>query len=222
MPTCNPGNTDNPLLNSDVCFGNLGGTYTYAEMDACTIPPTVDEDVGWTYGEVDNPVGGVLTYGGVLDKLPGCNPIQYGPGMASVQTCSSSSTTTAPSSSPTGTPAGWTFLGCYTDNVQGRSLQLGIPVPGGPTAMTVEACLSGCLALGYKLAGVEYADECCQCPVSTSPMLVSLTIIDCGNTIVNGGGPAPDGNALCNMKCDGNAAETCGGPNRLDLYSYGS
>jgi hypothetical protein len=24
------------------------------------------------------------------------------------------------------------------------------------------------------------------------------------------------------MKCNGNSAETCGGPNRLDVYSYGS
>jgi hypothetical protein len=103
-------------------------------MKSCTIRPTVNEPVGWTYGEADNAVGGVLTvrnpypskpialekhlhllmhsrhhnrfrncfsniamtgnadsnvfqYGGVLDKLPGCNPIQPGPGMASVQTC---------------------------------------------------------------------------------------------------------------------------------------
>jgi hypothetical protein len=34
------------------------------------------------------------------------------------------------------------------------------------------------------------------------------------------GRPAPDGNALCNMACLGNSAETCGGPNRLDLYQY--
>ena len=85
MPTCNPGNTDNPLLNSDVCFGTLGGTYTYPEMVAYTIKPVVNEYVGWIYGELDNPVGGVLTHGGVLDALPGCNPIQYGPENAVVQ-----------------------------------------------------------------------------------------------------------------------------------------
>jgi WSC domain len=165
MPTCKPGNTGVPPLSDPTCFGNYGGTYTYPEMDACTIPPTVNEDVGWTYGEVDNPVGGVLTYGGVLDKLPGCNPIQPGPGMASVQTCSGSSpsSTSTISSSPTGAPPGWTFLGCYTDNVSGRTLNYGIPAPGGPSTMTVEACLSGCQALGYQYAGVEYADECCKC-----------------------------------------------------------
>jgi len=48
-----------------------------------------------------------------------------------------------------------------------------------------------------------------------------LTDIDCENSLMNGGGPAPDGNLQCNMACKGNAAEMCGGPNRLDLYTYG-
>jgi glucan 1,3-beta-glucosidase len=51
---------------------------------------------------------------------------------------------------------------------------------------------------------------------------ISNREIGCGNAIVNGGGPAPDGNAGCNMACKGNSAETCGGGNRLDVYSYGS
>lgn len=47
-----------------------------------------------------------------------------------------------------------------------------------------------------------------------------LTISDCDNVLQNGGGPAPDGNALCDMTCDGNTAEICGGPNRLSLYQF--
>ena len=87
MPTCRPGNTGNPPLSDDSCFGKYGGTYTLAEMNACRVKPTVNEDVGWQYGEVDNPVGGKLTYGGVLDALPGCNPIQPGPGPAKPAAC---------------------------------------------------------------------------------------------------------------------------------------
>ena len=60
------------------------------------------------------------------------------------------------------------ILGYYTDNVSGRSLSLGIPVPGEPHAVIVEAYLSGYLALGYKLAGIECADECRERPVSNS------------------------------------------------------
>lgn len=46
-----------------------------------------------------------------------------------------------------------------------------------------------------------------------------LTSLGCGNSVENGGGPAPDGDAHCNMKCNGNSSESCGGPNRLDVYS---
>jgi hypothetical protein len=110
-----------------------------------------------------------------------------------------STTNTAAGSLPT-TP-GWSFLGCYTDSVAARTLTVGMAVPGGAAAMTVELCLSACQTAGYVLAGLEYAQECY-----------------CGNTLANGGGPAPDGNSLCNMACNGNTAETCGGPNRLDIY----
>lgn len=119
----------------------------------------------------------------------------------------SSSTSSAPptTSSSTTSIAGWSFLGCYTDSVTARSLSVGMAVPGGPAAMTVELCQAACQAAGYVLAGVEYAQECY-----------------CDNTFKNGGGPAPDGNALCDMACNGNPAETCGGPDRLDAYQFNS
>ncbi|OBT38940.1 hypothetical protein VE00_10492 [Pseudogymnoascus sp. WSF 3629] len=68
--------------------------------------------------------------------------------------------------------------------------------------MTNEACQTACTAAGFSIAGTEYSGECW-----------------CGNSVENGGGPAPDGDAHCNMKCNGNSSETCGGPNRLDVYS---
>ena len=97
----------------------------------------------------------------------------------------------------------WSFTGCYTDQAP-RSLLNGGNVPGGGAAMTVELCQAACHSGGYTLAGVEYGGECY-----------------CDNSVHNGGGPAPDGNAGCNMPCNGNTTETCGGPNRLDLYTYG-
>ncbi|KAE9367655.1 glycoside hydrolase family 128 protein [Stipitochalara longipes BDJ] len=99
----------------------------------------------------------------------------------------------------------WSFLGCYTDNVYGRALPHGEAIPGGANAMTNELCQSTCLQAGFLIAGTEYAGECW-----------------CGNAVVNGGGPAPDGDVGCNMKCKGAYAETCGGPNRLSVYQYGS
>ena len=36
----------------------------------------------------------------------------------------------------------------------------------------------------------------------------------CANTIAGGNGPAPDGLKGCNMPCNGNATEYCGGPSK--------
>ncbi|OCK77835.1 copper radical oxidase [Lepidopterella palustris CBS 459.81] len=94
-------------------------------------------------------------------------------------------------------PVGWKSLGCYTDSVNGRTLT----VPEYPGTMTIELCTSTCKTAGYIYAGVEYGGECY-----------------CGNAFANGGGPAPDGSAGCNMPCAGNGQETCGGSNRLNVF----
>jgi len=83
----------------------------------------------------------------------------------------------------------------------GRSLPNEVTTPGGPAYMTIALCTSSCQAAGYVLAGAEYSEQCY-----------------CGNTFSNGGAPAPDGLAGCNMVCAGNLSELCGGPNRLDVY----
>jgi hypothetical protein len=44
----------------------------------------------------------------------------------------------------------------------------------------------------------------------------------CDNAASNGGGPALDGNVGCNMACQSNSNEICGGPNRLSVWQYNS
>ncbi len=87
-----------------------------------------------------------------------------------------SPTTTTTASSPSATGGnplpGWTFLGCYTDNVSGRALPTMETVSGGTTN---EGCQSACLAAGFSIAGTEYAGECCRCPWSI-PLLLFLTV----------------------------------------------
>ncbi|KAF7949536.1 uncharacterized protein EAE97_003045 [Botrytis byssoidea] len=92
----------------------------------------------------------------------------------------------------------WKSIGCYTDNVSGRGLTTPVSVSG---AMTNEGCQASCSAAGFSYAGTEYGGECW-----------------CGNSIINGNGPAADG---CNMACKGNNAEMCGGPNRLTAFQSG-
>jgi glucan 1,3-beta-glucosidase len=135
-----------------------------------------------------------------------------------------STAASAPSSSASASSS-WVSLGCYTDDVAGRAMK-GYPVPGGAQAMTIESCQATCLGLGYTLAGLEYADDCCKLPFSLTRIfyfknkLLLIIEIDCGDTIKGNNGPAPDGNAKCNMKCLGNPNEICGGPNRMNLYSH--
>ncbi|PVH72774.1 copper radical oxidase [Cadophora sp. DSE1049] len=66
--------------------------------------------------------------------------------------------------------------------------------------MTVELCEGSCKNAGYTFSGVEYGGECY-----------------CDNSIKKYGAPASYG---CTMACHGNAAELCGGPNRVNIYQY--
>ncbi|KAF2458758.1 hypothetical protein BDY21DRAFT_283734 [Lineolata rhizophorae] len=111
----------------------------------------------------------------------------------------SASATASASSGPT--VQGWTYLGCYTDSVAARTLPYGTGVEG---PMTNEKCIDKCESLDFTYAGTEYAGECF-----------------CGDELMNGGGPAPDGEAQCNMACNGDEDEICGGPNRLSLFIFG-
>jgi len=64
--------------------------------------------------------------------------------------------------------------------------------------MTVEECASYCINFGYLYFGAEYGGE-----------------YYCGNVLQAGSVPAPQSD--CDMACDGNASEICGGPSRLSL-----
>ncbi|KAF8525138.1 copper radical oxidase [Hysterangium stoloniferum] len=92
----------------------------------------------------------------------------------------------------------WESLGCYSDDVNARTLSVPMGVSG---PMTVQLCLDACFTAGYHLGGVEFAVEC-YCDVSFK----------------NGGAPVTDGR--CNMICAGNSTEFCGGPSGLNMYNF--
>ncbi|KAE8445874.1 hypothetical protein EG329_012797 [Mollisiaceae sp. DMI_Dod_QoI] len=145
-------------------------------------------------------------YGNASEICGGPNRLSvfdFNNAISALPTSTSTTSSTAASATATG-PAlsGWKSLGCYTDGVGSRTLETEIySIPGAD--MTVELCTAACLSAGFDLAGLEYAGECY-----------------CDTSFHNGGGPAPDGNMYCDMACNGNTAETCGGPNRLNVYSY--
>lgn len=91
----------------------------------------------------------------------------------------------------------WSYQNCYEDSVANRAMPVPVGVPGGAAVMTVELCLDACQAIGYSFAGIEYSQEC-YCG-SSLPVKV-----------------ATDGR--CDMTCNGNPQQLCGGGNGLSVY----
>lgn len=112
----------------------------------------------------------------------------------------------------------------HSDQVGARTLAVNPGTQGGTAALTVELCTSTCQVLGYVFSGSEYGGECCKYLKSIQTLCrkcrADIDFPDCGNSFSNGGVPAPNGEVGCNMACNGNASEICGGPNRLSLYNY--
>ncbi|KAI9835060.1 MAG: hypothetical protein M1819_002612 [Sarea resinae] len=149
----------------------------------CMIEPSVDEQVF-----------------GVLDALPGCNPVQNGPEPATQQTgCGATMTISAPSTNSVDLSSiGWEYVGCATDNVNARTLT---GYTSSTDNMTVEGCVEECSAKGYTFAGLEYADQCY-----------------CGDSVASADMPVKGVIGNCQMACSGNSAEYCGGGSALSLY----
>ncbi|KAL2802194.1 hypothetical protein BJX63DRAFT_441347 [Aspergillus granulosus] len=117
----------------------------------------------------------------------------------STSTSSSTTTTTSASSAPTQPARVGTFslIGCYSDQVDPRVLVADSSEDS--TGMTVEACVSLAKAGSWRYAGVEYSSQCFV-----------------GNQLHGG---TLFASSDCNMPCSGNPGETCGGGNRIQIYS---
>ncbi|KAM0701049.1 hypothetical protein Q7P35_011410 [Cladosporium inversicolor] len=99
-----------------------------------------------------------------------------------------------------GMPAAWQYQGCWSDNVNNRTLSLMADAGGHVSNVK---CQTLCSRLGYSLAGTEYAGECF-----------------CGNRV--NGLAQQISDDLCNMACTGDASQVCGGPNAVSLYWDGN
>lgn len=97
-------------------------------------------------------------------------------------------------------PSNWTYAGCYTDSVNPRSLgTTGVLFAGiGQGMVTSSACVAYCADAGYSIAGTEFASQCFCDNVLTGSSIASESV--------------------CNMSCQGNASEICGGVAALSVY----
>ncbi|KAK4540919.1 hypothetical protein LTR36_008427 [Oleoguttula mirabilis] len=162
---------------------------------------------------------------GLIDKLPGCVVVTPGPdsAMAAQMNCavgvplpsitSTVDSTPRPTASPT---PGATFglpdheyLGCYNDT-NGFISTLNEVSYTNYTVMTVEWCQQYCMNLGYRLSGVEYAQEC-HCDNEINP-----TALNANNQTTNQCTWACGGTLTANA--DG-VQELCGGVDYINVYN---
>lgn len=102
---------------------------------------------------------------------------------------------------PSVLPGDWSSIGCYTDNTGARTLT-------GPSStdlvnMTVENCIAFCDSQKFIFAGVEFMQEC-YCDDFIENSAASVAITD------------------CNSPCTGDPEESCGAPNRLNIFWSGA
>ncbi|KAK1994348.1 WSC domain-containing protein [Colletotrichum falcatum] len=142
--------------------------------------------------------GSSIQNGGAPIPAKSCNMActadksQYCGGAAAINIYMSSKPVTG---SPSTIPNGWIYQNCYTDSPSHRTLSYKVP---SFDKFSAAQCISRCDSLGYQYAGLEYGSECF-----------------CGNSIEGGSTPASSG---CDMSCDGNRFDTCGGAGRISIY----
>jgi len=154
------------------------------QAEGCRVPSSINENVF-----------------GVLDALPGCNPVQAGPGDAVPKSdCGAPNTIGTPETYFTDLTVSkkWEYAGCGTDSITARVLT---DDHESNDKMTVETCVDYCSGKGFSVAGLEYARECY-----------------CGNSIGKQGAPVPGVMGNCMMKCVGDSGEYCGGYAAISLY----
>lgn len=139
---------------------------------------------------------------GPFSKLPGCNPVQKGPERAQlIKTCEGNSATIGESKPffRDLSSQGWSYQGCGADNYYARALKGASTSQAG---MTNEQCVKFCGDKGFSVAGTEYSKECY-----------------CGSSIPASAQPVNGVVGNCNMPCDGDKDQFCGGSGLLSLYT---
>lgn len=92
-------------------------------------------------------------------------------------------------------PSGWSYSGCYTDNLNPRSL--GTQPEWWGQQITSSNCIDHCKSNGYSIAGTENGGQCF-----------------CGNELKQ----SQPASGKCTSPCVGNQAEICGGPAALSIF----
>ena len=197
------------------CLFNEG---SFGTIDECPALSKYDSNAyNYNCPEKDSPIDEPVR--GLLDKLPGCIKITPGPDAAPNSAMSCPSGVQPPRLRPTqdtspkatARPVPGTFyglenqqyLGCYNDSAGGIRA-LNAKSTSNYTAMTPQYCQQYCKDQGYRLSGVEYAQEChCDNFINpTSRNGYNTCTWNCGGTMTTGG-----------------KQELCGGYGMINIYN---
>jgi hypothetical protein len=119
------------------------------------------------------------------------------------QSCSSGSGSPDSTSNATSLVPGWTSAGCWSDSSSDRVLS-GIEFANvGQHSVTNTKCIQYCAAKGYSVAGTEFGGQCF-----------------CGNQLASSSTELED--SECDMPCEGDSTQICGGGNALTVYKSNS
>ncbi|KAI0427654.1 WSC domain-containing protein [Xylaria sp. FL1042] len=156
------------------------------DMKACKVLPRVNESVG-----------------GVLQALPGCNPVQAGPEPAVQQPdCHDVAEIGDPILPFTDVTQklGWKYVACAKDPAgQSRTLP---DVSVDQSDMTVEKCISICSDKGFEYAGLEFKSQCF-----------------CGHGTPQDRLPTRGTQGDCSLPCSGDSNQLCGGAAQVSVYT---
>ncbi|KAF4621963.1 hypothetical protein G7Y89_g14382 [Cudoniella acicularis] len=119
-------------------------------------------------------------------------------------TVTNSGSVAAPTSTGTSSStvaAGWSSLGCYQDVANNR-VMTGIELANiGNHQVTNTKCVAYCAKAGYSMAGTEFGGQC----FCANSLRVTTKLDD----------------SKCNMPCEGDSTQICGGGATLSVYSMG-
>lgn len=94
--------------------------------------------------------------------------------------------------------SGYSYKGCYSDNINARVLS-GLKFANiGQRQVTSTKCVDYCAARGFSIAGTEFGGQCF-----------------CGNELV---GSKKIDESACKLPCEGDNSEICGGGLALSVY----
>jgi hypothetical protein len=160
---------------------------------------------------------------GVLESLPGCNPVTLKP--VTISDCPRNPSRILSIGEASGiadlTAQGWEYIGCGIDDPQAFGSRALTGAQKNISPMTIAQCVQECSSSGFSHAGLEFGSEYVfpftRYQFGNSQAYKNLRCY-CGSTLDSRAAPRAGILGNCNMKCTGDSTQNCGGSKAISLY----